>query len=140
VDAQLRQPGHGDAPRRAAALYRAAAVNVNHHRTTMMHGSGQHIAPGSAESLGPRAYEIAACGGFQVMDDSRAEAAEVFGDALVTYGAGDPDDLHRVVEHYLQRPAKRQRLAEAQRAAVAPHHWGARARQILAAMPLVGVC
>lgn len=116
----------------AAALYRGARVVLNHHRTTAMHGSGRHIPGGAAESLGPRAYEIAACGAFQVMDDSRPEARDVFGDALVTYRAGDSTDLERVVRHYLARDAERQALAAAQRAAVRGHGWDTRAAQLLA--------
>lgn len=119
---------------RAAALYRGTPINVNHHRTTRMHGSGEHIAAGEAESLGPRAYEIAACGGFQVMDDSRAEACEVFGDSLVTYRAGDAADLARVVDYYLRHDDERRALAAAQHAAVRPHTWTARAADILAVL------
>lgn len=115
-----------------AALYRGAKIALNHHRTTTSHASGQHIRPEEAESLGPRAYEIAACGAFQLMDDSRAEAREVFGDSLVTYRAGDSDDLARQVRHWLSRD--RADVAAAQRAAILPHSWTNRARQLLEVM------
>lgn len=112
-----------------AALYRSTKIALNHHRTTRFHGSGQHIAADEAESLGPRAYEIAACGAFQLMDDSRAEAREVFGESLVTYRAGDSADLARQVRTWLNRD--RTAVAAAQRAAILPHSWTARARQVL---------
>lgn len=114
-----------------AAHYRAAAVNLNHHRTTMMHGSGQHIAVGEAESLGPRAYEIAACRAFQLMDDSRAEALDVFGASLATYRAGDAADLTRQVRYWLEHPEERAAMAEAQHRAVQGHSWHNRAAELL---------
>ncbi len=113
-----------------AAHYRATKVAINHHRTTTSHGSGDHILPEEAESLGPRAYEIAACGAFQLMDDSRAEAREVFGESLVTYKSGDPDDLVRQTRKWL-RVGEREQYAQAQHEAVLPHSWDVRARQVL---------
>ena len=112
-----------------ARAYRGAKVSLNHHRTTTMHGSGGHIT--KAESLGPRAYEIAACGAFQLMDDSRQEARDVFGDSLATYRAGDSADLERQVRYWLAHERERAELARAQCAAVQGHSWTARAAQIL---------
>lgn len=115
----------------AARYYRSAAISLNHHRTTTIWGKEEHLLPGSAESLGPRAYEIAACGGFQLMDSARIEAREIFGDALVTYKAGDSADLERQIRYYLTHPEERQQLTAAQHAAILPHTWHARARQLL---------
>jgi spore maturation protein CgeB len=114
----------------AAAYYRATNVAINHHRTTTSHGSGQHIRPEEAASLGPRAYEIAACGAFQLMDDSRAEAKEIFGESLVTYRAGDSADLERQLRKWL-RASEREEWAMAQHEAVLPHSWDVRAKQVL---------
>lgn len=115
----------------AAKAYASARININHHRTSMQYGDGTHVAPQQVASLGPRAYEIAACGGFQVMDDSRAEARDVFGDSLVTYRSGDSADLERVIRHWLKRPDARAARAAAQHAAIAPHTWTARAERVL---------
>jgi spore maturation protein CgeB len=114
-----------------AAHYRAAKIGLNHHRTTTSHGSGKHIRPEEAESLGPRAYEIPACGCFQLMDDTRLEAREVFRDSLATYKAGDPADLRKQVAWWLDHPDMRQIWAAAQRACVQPHAWDVRARQVM---------
>jgi spore maturation protein CgeB len=114
-----------------AAYYRATKVGINHHRTTTSHGSGQHIRPEEAESLGPRAYEIPACGCFQLMDDTRAEAKEVFRDSLATYRAGDPDDLAKQVRWWLAHDREREECSYAQRECVLPHSWDVRARQVL---------
>jgi spore maturation protein CgeB len=117
----------------AASLYRAARINLNHHRTTMDFGSGRYIAADVASSLNPRAYELAACGSFQIMDDSRPEAAEVFGESLVTYKAGDAADLEKQLRKWL-RAGEREQYAAAQHEAVLPHSWVARAKQVLEAI------
>lgn len=114
-----------------AAYYRSTKIGINHHRTTTSHGSGEHIRPEEAASLGPRAYEIPACGCFQIMDDSRTEAREVFGESLVTYKAGDADDLERQCRKWLRQDAMRLEWAYAQREAVLPHSWTVRARHVL---------
>lgn len=116
---------------RTAALYRGAKVVLNPHRTTAQHGDGSRIAPGSAESLGPRAYEIAACGAFQLMDDGRPEARDLFGASLATYRADDPGDLARQVRRWVADDAGRGAMARAQRAAVRPHSWPNRARELM---------
>lgn len=115
----------------AAAYYRSAAISLNHHRTTMDYSSGQHIAQGGAYSAGPRFYEIAACGGFQLIDDSRPEAAAVLGAALATYRAGDSSSLEREIRYWLANPAARQERAAAQHAAIQPHSWTNRAAELL---------
>jgi spore maturation protein CgeB len=115
----------------AATYYRAAKINLNHHRTTMDYRSGQHIGVGAAYSLGPRAYEIAACGGFQLMDDSRPEAREVFGTSLATYRAGDSADLERQVRYWLAHPEERAQRAAEQATAVRAHAWDTRAASII---------
>jgi spore maturation protein CgeB len=115
----------------AAAHYRSARVSINMHRTTTSVGDRQHIAPGTAESLNPRAYEIAACGGLQLMDDSRSEARDVFGEALLTYRAGDSADLEAQVRRILADPERYEPVRRAQHEAVLPHSWVNRAAQLL---------
>lgn len=115
----------------AVRYYRSAAINLNHHRTVRMFGSGEHIAAGEAESLGPRAYELAATGAFQLCDDSRPELAEVFGDAVPTYRAGDAEDLGRQVQRWAGDPEGRASLAAAALERVQPHRWDRRAEQVL---------
>lgn len=101
--------------------YASAAIVINHHRETRYYGLDERIAPGAAESINPRAYEVAAAGVFQICDDSRPELGEVFGDTVPTYRQGDSADLERVIRHWLARPADRARLAAAARERVAPH-------------------
>jgi spore maturation protein CgeB len=126
-----RAPQHVTPNEEVVRYYRAAAICLNHHRTTTTLEAGTHIPPGAAVSLNPRAYEIAACGAFQLMDDSRAEASEIFGSWMPTYRHGDSGDLERAIRHWLARPALREEYAAAQRAAILPHSWTARAGDIL---------
>lgn len=112
-----------------AAHYRSARISLNMHRTT--DGGGGHIQAGDAESLNPRAYEIPACGGFQLMDDSRPERFDVFGDCAPTYRAGDADDLIAQTRYWLKHPSKRDVIAAEMHERIKPHSWTNRAKQML---------
>lgn len=88
-----------------ASWYNGCKIALNHHRTFVGvdgNGQGRHIGQGEAWSLGPRAFEIAACGAFQLCDDARPELTEIFGDSVATYRDGQ--DLARQVDYFL-RPA-----------------------------------
>ena len=117
--------------RDTAAYYRGAKIVINHHRTSADLASGTHIAHDAAQSLGPRAYEIAACGAFQLCDDSRDEYYDVFGADAPTYRSGDAADLERQLRHYLANDSERERWIAAMRDAVTPHSWINRAAQLL---------
>lgn len=87
-----------------AELYRSTKIALNHHRSYTESGADA-IKPGQAYSLGPRAYEIAACGAFQLCDETRQELQDVFGDSVVTYH--DAADLRRKIDYYLTRDCER---------------------------------
>lgn len=89
-----------------AAWYSGTKIALNHHRTCRTAGKGQID---DAYSLGPRAYEIAACGAFQLCDDARPELHEVFGDSVATYRDGD--DLQGQIDYYLAHEAERREMA-----------------------------
>lgn len=84
------------------ALYASARVCVNQHRQ----GAG-------AESLNPRAYELAACGAYQV-SDRRAELEDVFGSTVETYGSAR--ELEDRIRWALSHDAVRRAMAREQRA------------------------
>lgn len=114
-----------------ARWYHSTKIAINHHRTSRVYGSAEHIEAVEAASLGPRAYEIAACGAFQLCDDSRRELFDIFGDSVPTYRLGDADDLARQVRHWLDRPGERaERAAEAYQR-VQSHRWDRRAADVL---------
>jgi hypothetical protein len=112
---------------RTAALYRQAAIGLNFHRQSK--GFGPKAARiVHAESLNPRCYELAATGCFFV-SDRRAEAADVFGDALPTFES--PAECEALVRAALADPAARAAQATACLRAVQGQTWTARAAAVV---------
>ena len=114
-----------------AAWHRSAKIALNMHRTLTYIETGAQLAPGLAESLGPRAYEIPASGGFMLCDDERPELRDVYGESAATFRAWDAADLERQIRYWLTHPDARERTRQEQAQAVAPHHWGNRAKTIM---------
>lgn len=97
-----------------ALRYCGTKIAINHHRTVIRVKDDdlQHIpAYGAAYSIGPRAYEIAACGAFQLCDDTRPELRDVFGDSVATYT--DKADLMDKIGYYLAHDQERREMASA---------------------------
>lgn len=114
-----------------SAWHRGAKVALNLHRKMMHVENGTEIAPGSASSLGPRAYEIPAVGGFMLCDDERSELRDVYGDAAATFKAWNGTSLEREIRYWLTHDSARERMQAAQHERVQPHHWGNRAKYVL---------
>lgn len=108
-------------------LYRRARIGLNLHRSSTTYGRDAARVSG-AESINPRAYELAACGLFQVAD-YRAELAETFGDSVPTFAHGQLEDVLRA---YLQDSPARRYAARRAHQAILPHTFAARAAQVLA--------
>lgn len=103
-----------------AARYTRAKIILNFYRT------------GAAYSMNPRAYEIAACGGFQLAQDSSEEAHEIFGDTIAYFS--DETDLVTQVEHWLNpaRDTQRRIMAGLSRSRIVhTHSYANRANQLL---------
>jgi len=115
----------------AAKMYCGAKVNLNLHRTVMgaTAGSLQHAAPDDVWSLGPRAYEIAACGGFQIAQAGRGELDEVFEGSVPVFQTAR--EMEALVRYYLERDDERRRLAERQRECVRGCSFEERARTLM---------
>jgi spore maturation protein CgeB len=109
------------------ALYRAAKIGLNLHRTSReATPHSDHIT--HAESMNPRGYELAACGVFQ-LSDYRAEVQETL-PSVFTFR--NPEALQGHARYFLEHPDERQTVARQARQAVGPHTFAARAAQILA--------
>jgi len=80
-------------------------------------------------SLGPRIYELAACGTFQLTDTSRAELIDVFGDTIQTYQ--NAEHLAQLIRTFIEYPRWRQELAERARIQVKSCTFENRATEIL---------
>ena len=85
-----------------------------------------------AHSLGPRSYELAAGGVFQVSDVGRPELQEVFGDTVPTYST--PEELRVLLRTYLDDPVRREEAAKKQLQAVQPYSFEMRMRGLLDAV------
>ena len=112
-----------------AQIYRGSKIGISMHRQERFYRTGGVIDKNEAYSIGPRAFELAACGLFQ-LSDARPELVDVFGDGGVpTFET--PDDLGRLVRHYLKHDDEREAIARHNLEAVQGHTFEARARQML---------
>jgi spore maturation protein CgeB len=115
---------------KAAALYRRAKVGINLYRQSKGCGrNAPRIAAASAQSLSPRAYELAACGVFHV-SEYRAEVAEVFGAKVPTFHT--PTEAAALIRRWLADDAGRAAVAASLPAVVAESSWLHRAAQVKA--------
>lgn len=112
---------------RAVLLYRRAKIGLNLYRTSQ--GWGQNAPTiAHAESINPRAYELAACGTF-FLSDHRLESAEVFGETVPMFRS--PIEAAALIRRWLADEAGRARLAAALPARVAEASWINRAATVL---------
>lgn len=117
----------------AASLYRRAKIGLNLYRTSKGWGRG---APQivHAESLSPRAYELAACGVFH-LSDARAEVGEVFGDLVPTFST--PTEAAALIRLWLNDAERRARVAAALPACVAEASWIERSKVVIGDLQLL---
>ena len=97
-------------------LFRACAVNINLHSSPVLQG----IDP-EGDYVNPRAFEVAACGAFQLVD-RRRDLAKAFADGreLATYGSAA--ELREQVVRWTADPEGRRKVALAgQRRVLAEH-------------------
>lgn len=121
----------------AAALYRRARIGLNLYRRLHVlgpdHPTLESLGPDvpanwvTAESLNPRAYELAACGTFQ-LSEARAEIRDVFGCLVPTFTT--PAQASVLLPAWLEYLRSGYRPVSA-RAQVADCSWVDRAGQVL---------
>ena len=112
---------------RAVLLYRRAKIGLNLYRTS------KGWAPNApqithAESINPRAYELAACGTF-FLSDYRSESAEVFGDKVPMFRS--PIEAAALIRLWLADEAGRHQIAVSLPACVAEASWIHRTKTVL---------
>jgi hypothetical protein len=111
----------------AASLYRRAKIGLNLYRRSK--GFGKKVQRiDRADSLSPRAYELAACGVFH-LSEYRAEVPEVFGDLVPTFQT--PTEAAALIRLWLADTEGRARVAQQLPACVAESSWVARATTVL---------
>ena len=101
-------------------LYASAKICLNFFR--------RH--PG-AESLGPRTYELAACGAFQ-LSDPRPELSEKFSGSIPVFHSAS--ELEGLIRYYLGRDRERVQLAAEARNLVRGETFASRAEMIMRAV------
>lgn len=86
-------------------IYNAAKINLNLHSSTFHEG----VNP-IGDFVNPRTFEIAACGGFQLID-YRSELSELFesGTEIICYK--DIDELRDLITYFLKNPDEMARIA-----------------------------
>lgn len=110
-----------------ASLYRRAAVGLNLYRTSKGFGKRAPMIA-HAESLNPRAYELAACGAFH-LSTYRDEVSDVFGDLVPTFDT--PEEASALMRQWLANPKGRAEIASQLPACVAESSWVQRASAII---------
>jgi spore maturation protein CgeB len=111
-----------------AGLYRRAKVGINLYRASRGWGDGPAV---HAESLNPRAYELARCGAFS-LSTHRQESLEIFGALVPTIDLDCPDESTNVIRTWLaDRAGVRTELADQLPACVAESSWVERSAQVI---------
>ena len=106
-----------------AALYREAKIGINLHRSSVGYGKDTDKITVQPYSLGPRCYELAACGTFYI-SDWRPELAAVFGEAVPTFT--NAQELETQIRYYLAHPDERTASAAELPSLVARHTFDTR--------------
>jgi spore maturation protein CgeB len=112
---------------RTAALYRHAKIGLNLYRESMGWAkNAPRIA--HAESLNPRAYELAACGCFHI-SQQRDEVTEKFGDLVPTFTSAA--ECEALIRRWVSDDVGRARITSCLPAAVSLDTWLVRGRQMV---------
>jgi spore maturation protein CgeB len=106
-------------------IFNASKVNINLHSSIQ----AQELVTGG-DFVNPRTFEVAACGGFQLVD-RRGLMAELFAeDELAVFDT--LEELAPRIEHYLARPEEREAIAmRGQARVLAEHTYAARMSSLL---------
>jgi hypothetical protein len=109
-----------------AALYRRAKIGLNLYRTSIGFGKRAPRIAG-AESLNPRALELAAAGCFTI-SDHRSEVSEIFGSLVPTFRT--PAELEALMRRYLTDGPGRERVRSMLPGVVAGRDFAAMAARV----------
>ena len=117
--------GRRISPQECALIYAGSLVNLNLHSSLR----DEAAFDDSSRFVNPRAFEIAAAGGLQIIDP-RPLLPFTPGREVVVARA--PEDLSDLIDHYLARPEEAAAFGRAARARVlAEHTYGHRLKEIL---------
>ncbi|MBE3599178.1 MAG: glycosyltransferase [Limnochordaceae bacterium] len=128
-------------PEAEARLYSRAAITLNVHRLPGPHDLPENLNASHVGAVSPnnRTFDVAACGGFQLVDDTRADLPCYFrpGEEIEVFRG--PEDLAAKLRHYLGRPQLRRAMAQrARRRVLAEHTYDHRIRRMLRIVASLG--
>ena len=103
----VQEKGRRITPRESVKIFNAAAINLNLHSSTYHKG----INP-AGDFVNPRTFEIAGCGGFQLVDP-RSHLPELFEPDRELICFENAEDLREKIAYYLARPDERASIAAA---------------------------
>jgi spore maturation protein CgeB len=116
LDAAVQRDGARIATEEAVRIFNATAVNLNLHSSTYVDG----VDP-RGDFVNPRTFEIAAAGGFQLVD-LRGLLPPLLRPEVEVATFADAAELRDRVRHWLAHPAERTAIAAAGRARVLAEH------------------
>ncbi|MBI5373964.1 MAG: glycosyltransferase [Candidatus Schekmanbacteria bacterium] len=110
-------------------IFNSTKINLNMHSSTYHSGVNPH-----GDFVNPRTFEIAACGGFQLVDyRSDLEGLFKVGEEIETFS--DIQDLRRKMSYYLDHPEERNKISEkARQKVLADHTYEKRMTEVLRAV------
>jgi spore maturation protein CgeB len=112
----------------AAEMYKRSKICLNIYRSSVGFGrTTMHVV--GAESLNPRALELAASGAFQICD-YRKEVEETFGALVPTFQTAE--ELEELIRFYLSHDIERKRMQRALPETVTGWTFDANAQQMIA--------
>lgn len=117
-----------------SALYRRAKVGLNLYRSSLWYRRDSHRILG-AESVNPRAVELAACGVFTI-SDRRAAVTESFGELVPTFTRAD--ELEPLLRRWLEDDEGRRQVAQLLPSRVVNSTFDRRAAQVADLLEHVG--
>lgn len=116
-----------------AKYYNGAKINLNIHRASVddrfAHGNSTQIMPAGVSG---RTFEIAGCGGFQLIDEERSNYKVHFKEGSEIIPFKDTAELKKKIEYYISHPKEREEVGDnAQKRAYAEHTYQDRLKHIL---------
>ncbi|WP_069860139.1 CgeB family protein [Desulfoplanes formicivorans] len=111
----VQRDGARISPQECVKIFNATKINLNLHSSIK-----KDTLVGDGDFVNPRTFELACCGGFQLVD-RRSLLPELFAeDEMATFGS--MEELFRKIDHFLAHPQERERFAKRARDRVLRDH------------------
>ncbi len=112
----VQKNGERTSEEECVKIYNAAKINLNLHSSSFHEGCNPQ-----GDFVNPRTFEIAACSGFQLVDE-RSELADMFDVGEEMIACKDVEDLKSKIQYYLSHKEERDQVAAKSRSRVLREH------------------